>query len=346
MSKIVKSNQTKRSRGSKHKPLLEQNLQGFTIVEFSLATAFIATLLISITVVAGMVTQIYQKGLTLKSINSIGRGLIDEFTANINAAPSVDTTSLCNSYFKSGSPKAAESIEQCKKDYANKFIFQERSGTYTDNTMREQKESRDVQLGGVFCTGSYSYVWNTYYGLNRNSISGKGAIALQYLNTKDEEKTIEDFRLISVYDPTYRVCSSLVSPDEGYSKDLLNVDGGNQTVIDIRQLATGTRNMIPDPIIDTNSDAKSGLLTASDVDLQLYELTIFPIAQDLVTLRTFMTGTFILGTERGNINIERSGDYCDVQNYTQENGELLTIGSEFTYCGINKFNFAARTAGT
>ena len=120
----------------------------------------------------------------------------------------------------------------------------------------------------------------------------------------------------------------------------------NQTVVDIRQLATGTRNMIPDPIIDTNSDAKSGLLTASDVDLQLYELTIFPIAQDSVTLRTFMTGTFILGTERGNINIERSGDYCDVQNYTQENGELLTIGSEFTYCGINKFNFAARTAGT
>ena len=61
-----------------------------------------------------------------------------------------------------------------------------------------------------------------------------------------------------------------------------------------------------------------------------------------------MSGTFILGTERGNINIERSGDYCDVNHLDQDQETttaLLDLGSEFTYCSINKFNFAARTAG-
>ncbi len=327
----------------KKKPLMEQSLQGFTIVEFSLATAFIATLLISITVVAGMVTQIYQKGLTLKSVNSTGRGLIDEFTANINAAPSVDTTSLCNSYFKASSTAAAAAIDECKADFANKFIFQERTGTYSDNTRRAEKENHNVQLGGVFCTGNYSYIWNTYYGLEHTA-NKKVAIALKYLKSDGSEGNLPEdpssgkFRLAQVYDPTYRVCSALVSPDEGYRKNMMEVDGGGTLEVDITQLANGSANRIPDPT--------EGLLTASDVNLQLYELTIFPISQDAVTLRTFMTGTFILGTDRGNVNIERSGDYCDVQDYTEDNGELLTVGSEFTYCGINKFNFAARTAGT
>jgi len=327
------------SRKKQSKPLMEQDLQGFTIVEFSLATAFIATLLISITVVAGMVTQIYQKGLTLKSINSTGRGLTDEFTSNINAAPSVDTTSLCNSYFKSGSTSVEASISDCKEDYANKFIFQERTGTYVDNTDREEKENHEVQLGGVFCTGDYSYIWNTYYGLNRNTASKASAMKLTYLKNDgtDEIKPLGNFRLLQVYDPTYRVCSALVSADDGYKKDLMQVDGDGTLEVNITKLANGNNNPIPDPV--------DGLLTASDVNLQLYELTVFPISQDAVTLRTFMTGTFILGTERGNVNIERSGDYCDVQSYTDDNGELLTVGSEFTYCGINKFNFSARTAG-
>lgn len=322
---------------SQKNQMLEQNLQGFTIIEFSLATAFIASLLIAITLIASMVTQIYQKGLTLKAVNSTARGLVDEFTANINAAPSVDTTSLCNSFFRAGTTAASAAIAQCKADFANKFIYQERTGSYTDETLHNEG-SREVQLGGVFCTGNYSYIWNTYYGLNRNTASGKGAMNLKYLDESGVEQRLSGtFRLAQVYDPTYRVCSAVVSADEGYSKDLMDVSGGGTLEVDITKLANGNANPIPAPA--------EGMLAASDVNLQLYELTIFPISQDSVTLRTFMTGTFVLGTERGNINIERSGNYCDIEQYTEENGQLLTIGSEFTYCGINKFNFSARTAG-
>ena len=82
-------------------------------------------------------------------------------------------------------------------------------------------------------------------------------------------------------------------------------------------------------------------LNAFDLDLLLYELTIQPLSQDSITLRTYMTGNFILATARGGIDITASGDYC--QN--SETSSLDNLGAEFNYCAINKFNFAARTAG-
>ena len=89
--------------------------------------------------------------------------------------------------------------------------------------------------------------------------------------------------------------------------------------------------------------------------LWLYELTMFPISQDQVTLRSFFAGTFILATNNGDVNIVRSGDYCsmdgkglniDADKETDAAGNVQSLGSGFNYCGINKFNFAARTAGS
>lgn len=297
-----------------------QELSGFTIVEFTLATAFISALLISISIVASMVIQIYQKGLTLKSINSVGRGVTDELIGAINAAPSVDTTNLCNNYLTSGQ-------EQCRKNNANEFIYQE----YIN-------DADSTQLGGLFCTGNYSYIWNTYYGLH-GTYSESGAIRLKYAKSVGgdvQEILQEKINLIQVKDPTYRVCSSNISPDKYKSKF---EDASGAVDIDITKLANGITNVIDGPT--------SGYLESSEVKLQLYELTVFPISQDQVTLRTFMSGTFILATERGNVDIRRSGDYCDINNLNgdETTSKLLDIGSEFTYCGINKFNFAARTAG-
>ena len=66
-----------------------------------------------------------------------------------------------------------------------------------------------------------------------------------------------------------------------------------------------------------------------------------------------MSGTFILATLRGDIDIMRSGDYCSLgTQFEDKNGNMVgdtsslnNLGSEFNYCAINKFNFAARTAG-
>lgn len=299
---------------------------GFTMVEFSLAVAFISLLLIGISVVASNIVTIYQKGLAVKAVGSVGRGLVEELTTAINAAPSVDTTSLCSGHVNSAN------IGKCQDDRANNFIFQHKvirriaPGDETDT---------EVQAGGVFCTGNYSYIWNTYYGTEK----GDQPLSLVYFDSANYSSALHnstklsDFRMIRLKDSSYRVCSAVTTSD--YNPNINNVDE-----IDIRYLANGHENVIDTP--------EQGFLNSFDLDLQIYELTMFPISQDLVTLRTFMSGTFILATERGNVNIERSGDYCDVNHFDPDQdstSSLLDLGSEFTYCSINKFNFAARTAG-
>lgn len=303
---------------------------GFTMIEFSLSMAFIAALLISIAIIISNIVTIYQKGLTLKAVNSVGRGLIDEFTESINAAPSVDTTSLCNSHIRESTAQ-----DECKRTRAFNFIFQHRYGesplATSDNPLSPHAT---VQFAGVFCTGNYSYIWNTYYGKEANR-----TVSLRYNDsaTGVDGATLTDFRLARFEDKTYRACSAATN-DYNYSAELEHSTAANYE-IDIRNLANGYRNEIPTPT--------EGFLSSFDLDLMLYEFTIFPISQDEVTLRTFMSGTFILATERGRVNIVRSGDYCDVngENPDDTTSMLNDLGSEFNYCSINKFNFAARTSG-
>ena len=308
---------------SKNRPTTKH---GFTMVEFSLSMAFIAALLISIAIIISNIITIYQKGLTLKAVNSVGRGLIDEFTESINSAPSIDTRSLCNSHITGnpdGSPSAAQTA--CKDDKAFNFIFQHRYGDSPYDT------GATVQYAGVFCTGNYTYIWNTFYGMEK----GK-TISLKYRNGGSTE-TLSNFRLARFEDKTYRACSASTNK-ANYSPELTNSTAANYE-IDITKLANGAENSTPTPT--------QGFLNSFDLDLMLYEFTMFPVSQDEVTLRTFMSGTFILATERGRVNIVRSGDYCDVEGLnTDDTTSLLNdLGSEFNYCAINKFNFAARTAG-
>lgn len=97
------------------------------------------------------------------------------------------------------------------------------------------------------------------------------------------------------------------------------------------------------------SAPQEGFLESSEsnTNLDLYEFVIFPASQDAVTLRAFFAGSFILATNNGTVNIVRGGEYCDPTSYgVDTSGNLFDLGSGFNYCGINKFNFAARTAGS
>lgn len=307
---------------------------GFTIIEVSLTMAVIGALLITIAIIISNVMTIYQKGLTVKAVNNVGRNLIDELTSAINSAPSVDTTSLCGSY-------ATENVDACKNNNAFKFVYQSRN--------QEDRENNTlIQNAGVFCTGNYSYIWNTYYGLQNNQ-----TISLKYYGTDGNSHEIpvtdadgKRLTLIRFEDKNYRACSYPLS--KSYVSNLTS-SGDNNYEIDVSRLANNTLNPIPEP--------QRNFLEDFDLPLLLYELTIFPISQDEVTLRSFFSGTFILATERGNVSITRSGDYCDLDNRDVTNGvvgaessgdgagNIFDLGSNFNYCAINKFNFAARTAG-
>lgn len=296
---------------------------GFTMVELSLTLAFIGVLLITIAIITSNIVSIYQKGMTIKAVNSVGRGLIDEFTSAINTAPSVDTTSLCNSL-------APNNVDACINDHAFGYIFH-----------ASQNEDTGEQYNGIFCTGYYSYIWNTYYS---ETSEQSHALKLRYLNFAGDVVTTEAPRLMRVEDRNYRVCSAVMNND--YTSNF----SSNMT-IDITTLTHSTADI---PLRNPTPTPTEGMLNAFDLNLTLYEFTIFPISQDSVTLRTYMSGTFILATLRGNVDIMRSGDYCSLgtQIDVEDDGEPIgdtssinNLGSEFNYCAINKFNFAARTAG-
>lgn len=298
--------------------------KGFTMVELSITLAFIGMLLITIAIITTNIVSIYQKGMTIKAVNSVGRSLIDELTSAINTAPSVDTTSLCNSL-------APNNVDACVKDHAFSYIFHASKDDVTGK-----------QYNGIFCTGYYSYIWNTYYG---ETAEQSHTLKLRYLNTNGEVITTNAPRLMRVEDRNYRVCSAVMNSSGNYQSEF----SSNMT-IDITTLAHSTSDT---PLPNRIKTPTEGMLDEFDLDLMLYEFTVFPISQDSVTLRTYMSGTFILATLRGNVDITRSGDYCSLgtqitdtnNNQVGDTSSLNNLGSEYNYCAINKFNFAARTAG-
>lgn len=313
---------------------------GFTIVEVSLAMAFIAALLITIALTISGIMTTFQKGVTLKSVNNVGRNLISEFTTAINTAPSIDSTSLCNVY-------ATGNVDDCIRDGAFKYIFQERVGTTVD-TATGVTSPQGVQYFGLLCTGKYTYAWNTYHGIEnkqyltinyKTSTSGP-TLSVPASPDPADKKTY--FRLIRFEDTTYNACAQNVDSSYNIKPEFSSTSYPNP-VINMTTLANGVPTKIATP--------QDGYLESSesDVNLDLYEFVIFPISQDVVTLRSFFSGTFILATNNGDVNITRTGDYCDPKAAGYEEGQTssqLNLGSGFSYCGINKFNFAARTAGS
>lgn len=304
---------------------------GFTIIELSLAMAFIAVLLIIIAIVATSLVSVYQKGLSIKAVNGVGRNLIDEFTRAINTAPSVDTTSLCNSL-------ATANVAGCVNDHANKYIYLEQRSNPDPATGRSE------QYNGIFCTGYYSYIWNTKAGLEPSS---KHTVSLKYLDNNGNTQTLSEPRLARIIDKTYRLCS--VNVDDDYVSTYPDSSVA-ATTIDISTLANNSGELLQNKIDAPVTD----FLRMFDTDLALYDLTIFPISQDSVTLRSFFSGTFVLATLRGSVNILGDGNYCDPNGFRSINidgtvdssSSQTSLGSEFNYCAINKFNFAARTAGS
>lgn len=302
-----------------------QSKSGFTIVELMLAMTFVATLLIAIAIVTINIVTIYQKGLALKAVNNVGRSLIEEVTTTINSAPAVDTTSLC--HHLAAHQLYYENPAACIQDHAYRYVYNDR---YDD---------QDRQYSGVFCTGNFSYLWNTRYGINDR----RKTLSLKYRDQAGNEQTIgaaenDRPRLIRIQDRTYRVCTAFLEASASHGAG--NTDNWE---LDITSEYRGTFNSVPRPT--------DGYLNAFDLDLLLYEFTIQPISQDSITLRTYMAGNFILATDRGGIDITTTGDYCQNTykdadgNTVNSTSKLGNLGAEFNYCAINKFNFAARTAG-
>lgn len=97
---------------------------GFTIVELMLAMTFISMLLIAIALTTIQISNIYNKGITLREVNQMGRNLSDEFQRNIANTVPFDVT-----------PKVGND------PVSSKYVLH-------------------AGIGGRLCLGDYTYVWN------------------------------------------------------------------------------------------------------------------------------------------------------------------------------------------
>ena len=295
-----------------------KKLKGFTLIEISIAIAFISILLITIALVTTDIVSSYRKGTAMKSVNSLGLDLISDFTSSISKAPSVTFANFCEYYAQEDARSA------CNADHAYLFTFQKsKAAIYINDTT-----STEAPIFGAFCTGKDSYIWNTGYALNRDDyhlLDGNPipSATLTY-SSAGETSTISNFRLLKIDDPSRMVCMThlvdLNNDDKTYSLT-------NSNEFDISENIFGS---------EYNLSAPPTELITSTGSLALYDLTVFPPTQDSTSKRLFYSASMILATISGGINILSTGDYCDPTSHN-----FL----EFDYCAVNKFNFAMRATG-
>ncbi len=115
------------------------NIKGFTLIELMLAMTFISFLLVAIALTTIQISNIYNKGITLREVNQAGRSVTQELQRSIALSVPFDVTPKVDA-----SPATATS----------KYVV--RDG------------------GGRLCIGGYTYAWN--YG--KAIAGGAGAPAV------------------------------------------------------------------------------------------------------------------------------------------------------------------------
>jgi prepilin-type N-terminal cleavage/methylation domain-containing protein len=121
------------------------NNRGFTLIELMLAMTFISVLLVAIAMTTIQISNIYNKGITLREVNQAGRSVSSELQQSIASSVPFDVT-----------PK-------------------------TDNSPATQTSHYVVRDGGGrLCLGNYSYAWN--YGKALAGGAGAPAVYNKYDN--------------------------------------------------------------------------------------------------------------------------------------------------------------------
>ena len=134
---------------------------------------------------------------------------------------------------------------------------------------------------------------------------------------------MSNFRLLKVKDKQRAVCKTAIDLGSNTNK-YAEPSGGIGNEIDI----SGYGGLGEEPEILLADDANN--------PLALYDLSVAAPASNTLGNSLFYSISFILGTVQGGINVMSSGNFCKAP--TEYN-------SNFDYCAINKFNFAAQATG-
>ncbi|MBQ8156872.1 hypothetical protein IJ102_00530 [Candidatus Saccharibacteria bacterium] len=179
--------------------------KGFTIIETTLATMFLGIIVLAVANLIIQMTQIYQKGLAMRSVNAVGQQIVEDMERKINSATflfDIDTN-------RDGYLVNREIIENMPK------YFREWNVSASDAR----------QKAGAFCISDYSYVWNTPLVLN--DADDKGIL----LGT--DTTPARQYKLARVYDPGHLVCEQqwLVSSGETPDPNRKTWNGDNYEIM-------------------------------------------------------------------------------------------------------------------
>ena len=319
--------------------------RGFTLVELSLALALIGVLSIIVVLMISNAVSAYHRGLTLNQINTVGMALVDDMRAAVQASPGrFNYESDCKSAYE-GTSK----LNDCIEDKAASFVFIERKAKVRVGSTEFSGEP----VYGAFCTGKYSYIWNSGYFFNdRNDYtvqSGVSAATFSYSyieggTRRDVATPVTGFKLLKVEDNNRAVCKAAAGVARATPDYMDGVRAGSELGnnfditckdLDEYHVPVGVCDAVDKDTIDTDIlDKNKGY-----GGMALYDLTAMPPASSPGTNNLFYAVSFILGTVQGGINVNTSGNYCatpEGYNASVEN---------FDYCAINKFNFAAQATG-
>jgi len=287
---------------------ISQKRKGFTLVELALALVFVSILLITIAWLTLHLTTVYQKGLAMKAISSTGKELIDDFSRAISASPAITLDSLCDrAYNKSDSARKAQ-YDECVKDSARHITYRQNY-----NKVKIKGVDTTVPINGIFCTGRYSYIWNTAYALNPADYEKVNLVDYKATLSIGGSTPITDFRLLKVSDFDRSLCYQKMEPNTyDYSSNY------NYT-------------------LDSSPYTLKDLLDNSENDIAVYDLSVFAPTIHEITGSAFYSGTFVLATLRGGIDINSTGEFCS--------DPPDNLNTDFAYCAINKFNFAMQANG-
>ena len=121
-------------------------------------------------------------------------------------------------------------------------------------------------------------------------------------------KKVLDFRLLKVKDASRNACKKFIKTDE---YKLGSATGVSELDLDI--------SPAEDPV---------DLIAKSDNTLALYYLYVSDPTVNNSSSNIFYSGTFVLATLEGGVNIMQAGNYCKPPG---------DYNSNFDYCAINKF---------
>lgn len=279
----------------------KKNKSGFTLIELSLSLVFIGILSLAVAYVINDTIGAYRRGITLSQINMTGIDLVDDMRRIIQESPIRAPVDKCSDY------SDMNEKSKCENDRASRFMYVVKR----DNIRVNGEDLEDIPIYGAFCTGRYSYIWNSGYLF---ALGKEGENKMAKLQYGEDKSTEGPFRLLRIKDASRSVCGP--KDKEKYADNINN----NFSVDSSRNDA--------DPVDLLKSDESNG-------GLALYNLYVPMPARDEADSSALYSVSFILGTVQGGINIKKSGGFCATS------GEY----ENFDYCAINKFNFAVLATG-